>query len=45
MSNIKLTLDDSRRLTGKNLFMDQSGAILDAFVSGIDKTSSDRYLA
>jgi len=37
MSSIKLTLDDSRRLTGKNLFMDQSGAILDAFVSGIDK--------
>ena len=37
VSNIKLTLDDSRRLTGKNLFMDQSGAILDAFVSGIDK--------
>jgi len=37
MSNIKLTLDDSRRLTGKNLFMDQSGAILDAFISGIDK--------
>ena len=37
MSDIRLSLDDSRRLTGKNLFMDQSGAILDAFVSGIDK--------
>ena len=37
MSDTKLSLDDSRRLTGKNLFMDQSGAILDAFVSGIDK--------
>ena len=37
MANINLKLDDSRRLTGKNLFMDQSGAILDAFVSGIDK--------
>ncbi|WP_299876641.1 Mur ligase family protein [uncultured Cocleimonas sp.] len=37
MSNLKLILDDSRRLTGKNLFMDQSGAILDAFVSGLDK--------
>ena len=35
--SIKLTLDDSRRLTGKNYFMDQSGAILDAFVSGVDK--------
>ena len=37
MSNIKLTLDDSRRLTGKNLFIDQSGAVLDGFISGIEK--------
>ncbi|MEH6457357.1 MAG: Mur ligase family protein [Cocleimonas sp.] len=45
MPNIKLTLDDSRRLTGKNLFMDESGAILDAFVSGIDKqTVIDTWL-
>ena len=45
MSNMKLTLDDSRRLTGKNLFMDESGAILDAFVSGIDKqTVVDTWL-
>jgi len=37
MSSIKMTLDDSRRLTGKNLFMDQPGAVLDAFVSEVDK--------
>ena len=44
-TKINLTLDDSRRLTGKNLFMDQSGAILDAFVSGIEKqTVVDTWL-
>ncbi|TWX59578.1 Mur ligase [Colwellia hornerae] len=32
-----LTLDDQRRLTGKSLLWDKSGAIIDAFVSGIDK--------
>lgn len=32
-----LTLDDSRRLTGKNFFMDRPGAVIDAFVEGIDK--------
>ena len=37
VENIKLTVDDSRRLTGKNLLSDQPGAIIDAFVSGIDK--------
>ena len=37
MAIINLTLDDSRRLTGKNLFMDFPGAVLDAFVSGISK--------
>jgi cyanophycin synthetase len=35
--NIILTLDDNRRLTGKNLLSDQPGAIIDAFVNGIDK--------
>lgn len=35
--NIKLLLDDSRRLTGKSLFTDKPGAIIDAFVSGISK--------
>jgi cyanophycin synthetase len=35
--NITLSLDDNRRLTGKNLLSDQPGAIIDAFVSGIDK--------
>ncbi len=34
---LKLELDDSRRLTGKNLVWDNVGAILDTFVSGIDK--------
>ncbi|MDH3348367.1 MAG: Mur ligase family protein [Desulfobulbaceae bacterium] len=34
---IKLILDDSRRLTGKSLLLDDAGAIIDAFVSGIDK--------
>ncbi|NQZ89434.1 MAG: Mur ligase [Colwellia sp.] len=34
---MKLSLDDNRRLTGKNLLSDQPGAIIDAFVSGIDK--------
>lgn len=37
LENIKLSVDDSRRLTGKNLLSDQPGAIIDAFVSGIDK--------
>ncbi|ASP49993.1 hypothetical protein B5D82_11620 [Cognaticolwellia beringensis] len=32
-----LSLDDNRRLTGKNLLSDQPGAIIDAFVCGIDK--------
>lgn len=35
--NITLVLDDNRRLTGKNLLSDQPGAIIDAFVDGIDK--------
>tara|TARA_R110000744_G_scaffold21536_10_gene55645 strand:- start:3271 stop:5004 length:1734 start_codon:yes stop_codon:yes gene_type:complete len=35
--NITLSLDDNRRLTGKNLLSDQPGAIIDAFVCGIDK--------
>lgn len=35
--NIKLILDDSRRLTGKNLLWDKPGAIIDAYVSGINK--------
>jgi len=34
---LKLVLDDSRRLTGKGLDWDYEGAILDAFVEGIDK--------
>lgn len=34
---LTLSLDDNRRLTGKNLLSDQPGAIIDAFVSGIDK--------
>ncbi len=34
---VRLTLDDSRRLTGKGLLWDQTGAIIDAFISGIDK--------
>ncbi|WP_220462993.1 Mur ligase family protein [Colwellia sp. MB02u-6] len=37
IKNITLSLDDNRRLTGKNLLSDQPGAIIDAFVSGIDK--------
>ena len=36
-SPITLTLDDERRLTGKSLLWDKPGAILDAFVSGVDK--------
>jgi cyanophycin synthetase len=36
-NTITLTLDDQRRLTGKSLLWDKSGAIIDAFVSGIDK--------
>ncbi|TWX72192.1 Mur ligase [Colwellia demingiae] len=34
-----LSLDDNRRLTGKNLLSDRPGAIIDAFVSGIDKVT------
>ena len=34
---LTLSLDDNRRLTGKNLLSDKPGAIIDAFVSGIDK--------
>ncbi len=34
---LKLILDDSRRLTGKNLVWDNVGAIIDTFVEGIDK--------
>ena len=37
MQKLQLTLDDSRRLTGKNLLWDQPGAIIDAYVDGIDK--------
>ena len=37
MSKVTLKIDDSRRLTGKNYFTDQPGAVLDAFVSGVDK--------
>lgn len=37
MPEIFLKLDDSRRLTGKNYFSNQPGAVLDAFVSGVDK--------
>ncbi len=36
---IKLELDDSRRLTGKGLLWDRPGAIIDAFVHGIDKNT------
>ncbi len=37
MQKIQLTLDDSRRLTGKNLLWDKAGAIIDAYVDGVDK--------
>lgn len=37
MTMISLKLDDSRRLTGTNYFIDEPGAVLDALVSGIDK--------
>lgn len=37
MSKVQLTLDDSRRLTGKNLLWDQPGAIIDAYVESVDK--------
>ncbi|MEH6576089.1 MAG: Mur ligase family protein [Amphritea sp.] len=36
-ADIKLSLDDARRLTGKSLLWDKPGAILDAFVCGISK--------
>lgn len=43
--NIKLILDDSRRLTGKSLLLDKPGAIIDAFVSGISKQRAvDQWL-
>ncbi len=35
--HLKLVVDDSRRLTGKGLDWDYTGAIMDCFVSGIDK--------
>ncbi|MBA6354613.1 MULTISPECIES: Mur ligase family protein [unclassified Colwellia] len=42
---ITLTLDDQRRLTGKSLLWNKPGAIIDAFVSGIDKqTVVDQWL-
>lgn len=34
---MQLTLDDSRRLTGKNLLWDKPGAIIDAYIEGVDK--------
>ena len=34
----KLELDDSRRLTGKGLLWDHPGAVIDAFVDGVDKS-------
>ncbi len=34
---IRLQIDDSRRLTGKNLLSEHPGAILDAFVGGVDR--------
>jgi cyanophycin synthetase len=37
MQPIQLILDDCRRLTGKNLLWDAPGAIIDAYVTGIDK--------
>jgi len=37
MQKIQLTLDDSRRLTGKNLLWDKPGAIIDAYIDGVDK--------
>jgi cyanophycin synthetase len=44
-NTITLTLDDQRRLTGKSLLWNKSGAIIDAFVSGIDKqTVVDQWL-
>ncbi|HIP76805.1 MAG TPA: Mur ligase, partial [Psychromonas hadalis] len=36
-NQVTLKLDDCRRLTGKNLLSDHPGAIIDSFVSGIDK--------
>jgi UDP-N-acetylmuramyl tripeptide synthase len=35
--NYKLQLDDSRRLTGKGFDWDYCGAIIDCFISGIEK--------
>lgn len=37
LNNIKLELDDSRRLTGHNLLWQYPGAIIDAWVEGLDK--------
>lgn len=34
---MKLELDDSRRLTGKGMLWDHPGAVIDAFVEGVDK--------
>ncbi len=36
---MKLSLEDSRRLTGPNLFWDYPGAIIDVTISGIDSSS------
>lgn len=35
---MELQLDEVRRLTGPNLLWDESGAIIDVFIHGIDKT-------
>ncbi len=37
MSHLKLEIDDSRRLTGKNFLWQFPGAIMDAWVDGVDK--------
>lgn len=37
MQKMQLTLDDSRRLTGKNLLWNKPGAIIDAYIEGVDK--------
>ena len=36
---MQLKLDDSRRLTGPNLFWNHVGAIIDVSISGVDKSS------
>jgi len=42
-TDYQLSLDDSRRLTGKNLLSDHSGAIIDTFVNGVDKALVVKY--